>query len=122
MSRVSLQAEGRPSVPTRAVVLTAALLAGCVPAEPIPPEPTAPAPRAVAVTKRQTIYADQTGNRIWVACHNGRLLYVFDSYKAGGLDVIDGAPECRDTTASAVGTKDEVRSEPNPTETGRMEP
>lgn len=26
------------------------------------------------------------------------------------------------TAASSVGTKDEVRSEPNPTETGRMEP
>lgn len=99
-------------IPACAAVLLAALLAGCVPADPLPSEPTEPALTAESVTKRQTVYYDQTGDRIWVACHNGRLLYVFDGYRAGGLDVIDGAPECRATTANSVGTS-VFASEPN---------
>lgn len=94
-------------IPACAMVLVAALLAGCVIRDaPSAPQGSEPPPAASPTSASVLIY-DGNDGEIRTICHNGRLLYVLNYYKGGGVAVVEDADECRATTvgeASQVGT------------------
>lgn len=86
------------------VLVAALLLTGCVvrdvDAQPTPP----PAPPTSPPSPMITVYDNGTWDSVDVFCHRGRAVYVFRTYRGGGVSVVPDAEECRTTTANSVGT------------------
>lgn len=88
---------------TMFLIASGLMVSACQPASgPVITEP-ASAPAAIAgataapTTQGVTFYAQ--AREVYKVCDEGRAIYVFDGYRAGGLGIVENADECPVSTA-----------------------